>query len=127
MCGALRMASAFLESVINPAGQREDDGDDDGVYGRPMVTIAGVQSGSGRRDGVTRQLRSFVRKTKRGSIVKIVREHYLRRDIATGFSLVENGIGGQQIHCVLPDTNVALHFLDFLEAEVRHSQRAYHI
>ena len=99
------MASAFFASHY----QDEDNEDDENGHRR--VTIAR-----------SRQLKSFVRKTKRG-IHKTVREHYLRNDIDAGFSLVENGSEerGNKYHCILPDTNVLLHFLDFLESDVCHT------
>ena len=74
--------------------------------------------------------KTFVKKTKRGAVVKIVREHYLRDDVWCGV----NGCGQckqgdplldthpdtvselcSQSHIILPDTNVVLHQVDFLE------------
>lgn len=74
----------------------------------------------------------FLKKTKKGSILKIVREHYLRDDIACGSSCCEicdydekepvlsksPGNRSQQFsdeHYIIPDTNVVLHQIDILE------------
>ena len=74
--------------------------------------------------------KSFVKKTKKGAIVKVVREHYLRDDVWCGVS----GCGrckhesppldscpvslselSPKPHFLVPDTNVVLHQLDLLE------------
>ena len=70
--------------------------------------------------------KTFVRKTKRGKISKIVREHYLRDDIWCGSEVcaecpikeservlefgnpVESKLC-QYAHYIIPDTNVVLH------------------
>ncbi|XP_053400890.1 exosome complex exonuclease RRP44-like [Mercenaria mercenaria] len=74
----------------------------------------------------------FLKKTKKGSILKIVREHYLRDDIACGSAccdicvhdekgpVLEDNPGNpsQQFseeHYIIPDTNVVLHQIDVLE------------
>ena len=69
------------------------------------------------------QNKSFVKKTRKGAVVKVVREHYLRDDLPTGSTLDPScppdqarlGSGDDTIHYVVIDTNVALHQLDFLE------------
>ena len=68
--------------------------------------------------------RSFVKKTKRGAVVKVVREHYLRDDVWTGWQgekrvscadpFVENVAARKSTlcpfkHLLVPDTNVVLH------------------
>ena len=68
--------------------------------------------------------KTFLKKTKRGKILKIVREHYLRDDIGCGSELCEvcpeeQGVLErappsesdllQHAHYILPDTNVVLH------------------
>ena len=77
--------------------------------------------------------KSFVKKTKKGAIVKVVREHYLRDDIWCGVK----GCGKCQDkdppldtcpetdsdlflepHYLMPDTNVVLHQLDVLDDPV---------
>ena len=75
--------------------------------------------------------KTFVKKTKKGSVVKVVREHYLRDDVWCG--VVGCGVCKQgekavleadpslesslcpQSHLLLPDTNVVLHQIDFFE------------
>eukprot|EP00794_Sanderia_malayensis_P006904 gene6904-7682_t len=72
----------------------------------------------------------FVKKTRRGGIVKVVREHYLRDDIHCAtehcnscdqekFVLEQSPISFSSLckfpHYILPDTNVVLHQLDVLE------------
>ena len=75
--------------------------------------------------------KTFVKKTKKGAIVKVVREHYLRDDVwcgVTGCRLCRHE--RQPVlerspavvsdlcrypHLLLPDTNVVLHQTDFLE------------
>ena len=74
--------------------------------------------------------KTFVKKTKRGAVVKIVREHYLRDDVWCGVSGCGQCKQGDplldthpdtvselcsQPHIILPDTNVVLHQVDFLE------------
>ena len=74
--------------------------------------------------------KTFVKKTKKGAVVKVVREHYLRDDVWCGVKGC--GVCKQQDpplegcpvvnsdlcpgpHYLLPDTNVVLHQIDFLE------------
>lgn len=101
--------------------------------GDGMGGAGGSSSSSGRGNrGVTiacagegvvgRRKRSFVRKTRRGGVLKVVKEHYLRDDIPFEFPLLpsgdgDGGEGSRPTHCIVPDSNVALHFLDFLESE----------
>jgi exosome complex exonuclease DIS3/RRP44 len=68
--------------------------------------------------------RSFVKKTKAGRVMKVVREHYLRDDIYVGCELATEEYRGPDPSAwklsagaskfVVIDTNVALHQLDFL-------------
>ena len=70
--------------------------------------------------------KSFVKKTRKGAIVKVVREHYLRDDIWCGSHaccgdckqdddplLEKNPVIESELcsfpHYLLPDTNVVLH------------------
>ena len=75
--------------------------------------------------------KTFVKKTKRGAVVKVVREHYLRDDVWCGVSGCGQCKQGDPLldthpdtlsdlcsgrpHIILPDTNVVLHQVDFLE------------
>ena len=76
--------------------------------------------------------KTFVKKTKKGAVVKVVREHYLRDDVwcgVIGCTLCKQQERAPVIercpivvshlcqypHVLLPDTNVALHQTDFLE------------
>jgi exosome complex exonuclease DIS3/RRP44 len=67
------------------------------------------------------QSKAFVKKTKKGKILKVVREHYLRDDIWSGTSLDPEcdpsayKLSIEAKHYLVIDTNVALHQLDFLE------------
>ncbi|KAH8268133.1 hypothetical protein KR026_000560 [Drosophila bipectinata] len=79
-------------------------------------------------------LREFTRKTKRGNILKIVREHYLRDDIGCGSELCRKCFQNEvyqltsqhEIQCSLfkfphylvLDTNVVLDQIDVLEEDV---------
>ncbi|EDV34004.1 uncharacterized protein Dana_GF20740 [Drosophila ananassae] len=79
-------------------------------------------------------LREFTRKTKRGNILKIVREHYLRDDIGCGSELCRNCFQNEvyqltsqhEIQCslfkfphyIVVDTNVVLDQIDVLEEDV---------
>ena len=74
--------------------------------------------------------KTFVKKTKKGTVVKVVREHYLRDDVWCGViscrlckqqqpvlercPVVASDLC-QYPHLLLPDTNVVLHQIDFLE------------
>ena len=68
--------------------------------------------------------RSFVKKTKAGRVMNVVREHYLRDDIYVGCELATEEYRGPDPSAwklsagaskfVVIDTNVALHQLDFL-------------
>uniref|UniRef100_A0A8B9GCQ5 Exosome complex exonuclease RRP44 n=1 Tax=Amazona collaria TaxID=241587 RepID=A0A8B9GCQ5_9PSIT len=82
--------------------------------------------------------RSFVKRTRAGAVVKVVREHYLRDDIPCGAAAcrlcplrtdapapsLEAQPGGATSslcpgpHYLLPDTNVLLHQIDILEDPV---------
>ncbi|GAX77417.1 hypothetical protein CEUSTIGMA_g4862.t1 [Chlamydomonas eustigma] len=64
---------------------------------------------------------SFVKQTKKGKVLKVVREHYLRDDIWSGSPLdpecdpSSHKLSTSAKHYLLIDTNVALHQIDFLE------------
>ena len=86
-------------------------------------------TGSDHRQDTAAMLTSkvFIKKTKRGGVMKIVREHYLRDDIACGSrwcstceyqknekpALEKNPENRSSLctrqHYLLPDTNVVLH------------------
>ena len=68
--------------------------------------------------------KTFIKKTRKGSIVKVVREHYLRDDIGCGSEQCESCQNGKPVleknppscsnlckfpHYIMPDTNVVLH------------------
>jgi len=73
--------------------------------------------------------KTFVKKTEKGAVVKVVREHYLHDDVWCGVRgcgmcrqqdpplencpLVDSDLCPDP-HYVLPDTNVVLHQIDFL-------------
>ena len=76
--------------------------------------------------------KTFVKKTKKGAVVKVVREHYLRDDVwcgVTGCKLCKQQDKPPVLqrcpdvvsdickypHLILPDTNVILHQTDFLQ------------
>lgn len=79
-----------------------------------------------------RYLKTTIRKTKKGSILKTVREHYLRSDISCGVEscnacppnctssklsnlpIIESSSCGYP-HYIIPDVSVALRQIDFLE------------
>ena len=61
------------------------------------------------------QSNSFVKKTAKGKVLKVVREHYLRDDIFSGTELdpacdpESHKLSPAAKHYLLIDTNVALH------------------
>lgn len=73
----------------------------------------------------------FLKKTKKGSILKIVREHYLRDDISCGSSACEfcthergPSLEAQPTnpshkyknqHYIIPDTNVVIHQVGYIK------------
>lgn len=79
--------------------------------------------------------KSFVKVTKKGALVNIVKEHYLRDDITCGIyqcplcshisttyrlllNPMNNGIEPYSFpHYIIPDTNIILHQLDILDHE----------
>lgn len=80
--------------------------------------------------------KAFVKVTNKGSVVKVVREHYLRDDIGCGVkgctacpppepnAILMDPVEGQQSphsqfheRLVIPDTNILLHHLDVLETD----------
>ena len=77
-----------------------------------------------RPSAMSNAQRAFVKKTKGGRVVKVVREHYLRDDIYVGCELASPELRGPDpsAHVLSPaadayvviDTNVALHQLDLL-------------
>lgn len=79
-------------------------------------------------------IREFTRKTKRGNILKIVREHYLRDDLGCGSTLCRKCVQDENAmplskenqikstlfdfpHYVVLDTNVILDQIDVLEED----------
>ncbi|XP_013782762.1 exosome complex exonuclease RRP44-like [Limulus polyphemus] len=77
--------------------------------------------------------KTFLKKTRRGSVLKVVREHYLRDDIWCGSSsCVQCSDPNPSLekqpksfstlytepHYLIPDTNVVLHQMDVLEDPV---------
>ncbi|EDW83411.1 uncharacterized protein Dwil_GK22331 [Drosophila willistoni] len=82
-------------------------------------------------------LREFTRKTKRGNVLRIVREHYLRDDIGCGSDLCQycfqnevyqlttrhqiNSTLFKHPHYIVLDTNVVLDQIDVLEEDVLHN------
>ena len=79
-----------------------------------------------------RYLKTSIKKTRKGAVLKIVREHYLRSDISCGVedcstcppNLTSSKLSGVPIiestlcpylHYIVPDVSVALHQVDFLE------------
>ncbi|KAJ8027840.1 Exosome complex exonuclease RRP44 [Holothuria leucospilota] len=77
--------------------------------------------------------KSFVKKTRKGGVIKIVREHYLRDDIWCGSEACSQckqdsfvlekapSVASDKCnfpHYILPDTNVVLHQVDILEDEI---------
>ncbi|DBA70092.1 TPA: hypothetical protein ACH3X2_012255 [Trebouxia sp. C0005] len=67
------------------------------------------------------QSRSFVKKTKKGKVLKVVREHYLRDDIYSGSPLDPEcdqdavKLSASAPHYLIVDTNIVLQQMDFLE------------
>lgn len=65
--------------------------------------------------------KSFVKKTRKGKVLKVVREHYLRDDIYSGSELDPECPEGSRVlsgsaQCyAVVDTNVVLHQIDLLE------------
>ncbi|KAH6799321.1 ribonuclease II family protein [Perilla frutescens var. frutescens] len=65
--------------------------------------------------------KSFVKKTRQGRVVKVVREHYLRDDIYCGApfckvcDLAGARLGSNASTIIVVDTNVVLHQIDLLE------------
>ncbi|EFC50676.1 exosome complex exonuclease RRP44 [Naegleria gruberi] len=55
---------------------------------------------------------SFIKQTRKGNVVKVVREHYLRDDIGTG---VGSSLQEDASCFIIPDTNVVLHQITILE------------
>jgi exosome complex exonuclease DIS3/RRP44 len=65
--------------------------------------------------------KSFVKKTKKGKVLKVVREHYLRDDIYSGSCLdpdcpdTSQTLSADASRYILVDTNIVLHQIDMLE------------
>ena len=55
-------------------------------------------------------LKSFFKKTRKGQVKRVVKEHYVRDDITS-----EPDGGWGEGSCIVIDTNVALHQMDFLD------------
>eukprot|EP00013_Stygamoeba_regulata_P012949 CAMPEP_0177679454 /NCGR_PEP_ID=MMETSP0447-20121125/29608_1 /TAXON_ID=0 /ORGANISM="Stygamoeba regulata, Strain BSH-02190019" /LENGTH=1103 /DNA_ID=CAMNT_0019188639 /DNA_START=27 /DNA_END=3338 /DNA_ORIENTATION=+ len=82
--------------------------------------------------------RAFVRRSRKGNLVTVVREHYLRDDIGSGLTLsssstsssdvrvwlgdpLQDAVSDTQAYYLLPDSQVALDHVDLLEHKsVRH-------
>jgi len=61
-------------------------------------------------EGMERIGKVFLKKTRKGKIKRVLREHYLRDDLQTA----PDG-GWADGGCIVIDTNVALHQIDFLD------------
>ena len=69
---------------------------------------------------------SFMKRTKRGAVLKVVQEHYLRDDIVCGFAgcaacaapASGHGLRSDAPHLLIVDTNIVLHSIDALENAV---------
>ena len=65
--------------------------------------------------------KSYTKKTKRGKVLKVVREHYLRDDIHSGSHLdpscpdASKTLSTAATRYLVIDTNVVLHQIDVLE------------
>ncbi|KAJ3443927.1 exosome complex exonuclease rrp44 [Anaeramoeba flamelloides] len=68
--------------------------------------------------------KSFIKRTKKGDVLRIVREHYLRNDIGAGTELLEETnvyrpeytpLTAKAAHYLVLDTNIVLHQIDALE------------
>ncbi|XJO75197.1 hypothetical protein BDV3_005914 [Batrachochytrium dendrobatidis] len=73
--------------------------------------------------------KSFVRKTKKGSVIKVIKEHYLRDDLYCGVPKCKHCPSTQTLlsptprtttvvskqHYVVPDTNILYHQIDVME------------
>lgn len=57
--------------------------------------------------------KSFLKKTRRGGVVTVNREHYLRDDIDSG--LTDGSKLDTSMSIAVPDTNILLHQIDLLE------------
>jgi exosome complex exonuclease DIS3/RRP44 len=68
--------------------------------------------------------KSFVRKTRHGRVIKVVREHYLRDDISCGALFCPQcdtskaALRQTAENILVVDTNVVLHQMDLLENEI---------
>ncbi|KAL3151102.1 hypothetical protein ABBQ38_012969 [Trebouxia sp. C0009 RCD-2024] len=67
------------------------------------------------------QSKAFVKKTRKGKVLKVVREHYLRDDIWSGSPLDAEcdqdavKLSASAAHYLIVDTNIVLQQMDFLE------------
>ncbi|KAH7283674.1 hypothetical protein KP509_34G018800 [Ceratopteris richardii] len=67
------------------------------------------------------QSKAFMKKTRRGQVVKVVREHYLRDDISCGAIFCQSCekesacLSSSAPNILIVDTNVTLHHIDLLE------------
>eukprot|EP00873_Tetraselmis_striata_P021480 jgi/Tetstr1/441744/TSEL_029965.t1 len=93
----------------------------DGPLGEHRGWSGGAEGGGVWQVGAMLQRKSFVKKTKKGAVVKVVREHYLRDDISCGsFACGKcdqdsaKMAEGAKTYLVI-DTNVALQQIDLLE------------
>ncbi|KAJ3262535.1 exosome catalytic subunit dis3 [Boothiomyces macroporosus] len=62
--------------------------------------------------------KSFIKKTKKGSVIKIVKEHYLRDDIDCGIPSCSSCKTESQLTdgpYIIPDTNMLYHQIDLME------------
>jgi exosome complex exonuclease DIS3/RRP44 len=61
--------------------------------------------------------KSYSRKTKKGSVIKVVKEHYLRDDIYCGVSCSSNckNTATLTTDIIIPDTNILFHQIDLME------------
>jgi exosome complex exonuclease DIS3/RRP44 len=59
--------------------------------------------------------KTFMKRTKRGNVVKVVKEHYLRDDISSGVGTV---LEKSALCYIIPDTNVVLHQITLLESPI---------
>ncbi len=100
------------EEAVQPSPSK-DHSDDEEDY----LVSCDVLEIDADGEALVPQTRVFYKKTRRGKVAQIVREHYVRTDAEEVKRALNEGLSPSASHFIMPDHVVALNFLELFEFE----------